>query len=453
MTDSVPPAGAPAAEAPPPPGPSPLALLLAHTLVTRYHMRLVDSRDSRATALGPGYELSAAVWTGPRAALVAIYDPPFDAEAAGRDLAARLEAARRWGHDRLKAQGASSCDILLVATRPIGGTILAQTDAGDAVRAGAAWMDAASGGAGAVLDPPGGLPTLAELRATARAVHDGRPVPTLAAVDLAERQTVAGGYVAPVRRAMTITQPVVTYGFVAAFAVVYLLELALQGRFRSPGAELFAFGALINAPGGEDWWRFISYSFIHDNTSFLHILFNGLAMLWIGRIVEQLYGRLVLAGTFIITAAVGALLWLAVSAVAPGLAPTGVITIGASGGISGLVGLLLVMGQVQGRNVPAGVAASVRTYAIIVIALNLLFGFIGGIGGGVNNFAHLGGVVAGALLGLVIPPLQRIGGRDLARWEQGVLAAAIGIGGLAVVFAAANLVTILTAGGLLQATG
>ena len=41
-------------------------------------------------------------------------------------------------------------------------------------------------------------------------MHDGSPTPTLAAVDLAERQAVAGGYVAPVRRAM-VTQPVMTY--------------------------------------------------------------------------------------------------------------------------------------------------------------------------------------------------------------------------------------------------
>jgi rhomboid protease GluP len=415
-------------------------------------MRLIDPQDIRAAAISGAYELSAAVWTGPRAALVAIYEPPADAEAAGRDLAERLDAARRWGHQRLQAQGANSCDILLVATRPIAGTIVSETDPADAVHAGAAWVDASTGAAGVLLPVPSGVPTLGELREVARAVHGGSPVPTLAAVDLAERQTVAGGYIAPVRRA-TITQPVVTYGFIGAFVVVYLLEQALLRTFRSPGGELFAFGALINAPGGEDWWRFVSYSFIHDNTSFLHILFNCLAMLWIGRLVEQLYGKLVLAGTFVITAAAGALLWLAIGAIAPQLSQPGTITIGASGGISGLVGLLLVMGQVQGKNVPAGVATSVRTYALIVIALNLVFGFIGGAGVGVNNFAHLGGVAAGALLGLAIPPLQRIGGRDLARWEQGLVGGAVTLGALGLVFAAANLVSILTGNALLHATG
>lgn len=442
MYDAVPPVAAPPADAPPPPdsslpeGPSPVALALAQTLVTRHHMRLVDKRDSRIVSLGADYELAAATWTGPRAALVAIYEPPLDAAAAGQDLAARLEAARRWGTERLKNQPAASCDILLVATRQLGGTIQAQAAAADPVRAGAAWVDAASGTAGALLPIPSGLPSLAELRTAAKTVFEGKPVPTLAAVDLAERQTVAGGYVAPVRRA-TITQPVVTYGLIGSFVAVYLLELALRGHFQSPIVEVFAFGALGNFHGTEDWWRFISYSFIHDNTSFLHILFNCLAMFWIGRFVEQLYGRLVLLGTFVLTAAAGGLFWIGVSQVVPNLAPANV-TLGASGGLAGLIGLLLVMGRVQGRNVPAGVAAQMRTYAIIVIAINVALGFLSG---GVNNWVHLGGVIAGALVGLVIPPLQRIGGRDLAVWEQGALVGALFVGAIAVAVALANLVT------------
>ena len=442
MYDPVPPVAAPPADAPPPPdtppadGPSPLALALAQTLVTRHHMRLVDKRDSRIVALGADYELSAAVWTGSRAALVAIYEPPLDGAAAGQDLATRLEAARRWGSERLKNQGAATCDILLVASRQLGGSIQAQAEAGDPVHAGAAWMDASSGTAGALLPIPSGLPSLGELRAAAKTVSEGRPVPTLAAVDLAERQTVAGGYVAPVRRA-TITQPVVTYGLIGSFVAVYLLELALRNHFQSAIVEVFAFGALGNFHGTEDWWRFVSYSFIHDNTSFLHILFNCLAMFWIGRFVEQLYGRLVLLGTFVLTAAAGGLFWIGVSAVLPNISPANV-TLGASGGLAGLVGLLLVMGRVQGRNVPAGVAAQMRTYAIIVIAINVALGFLAG---GVNNWVHLGGVIAGALMGLVIPPLQRIGGRDLAVWEQGALVGVLFVGAIAVAVALANLVT------------
>jgi membrane associated rhomboid family serine protease len=430
---------APPPDASPPPGPAPLALAIAHDLVTRYRLRLVDARDSRLGDLGQSYELAAAMWTGPRAALVAFYEPPPDPAEAGRDLAARCEAARRWGRERLQVQSAQVCDILIVALRPVSGGLMASTDPADPVRLGAAWVDMASGDAGVLLPIPPGLPTLSELRAKARAVRDGSPVPTLAAVDLAERQTVAGGYTAPVRRAM-VTQPVVTYGLIAAFVLIYLLEKAnlnvVFGGALPNGSDVFP-GA-----GPSQWWRYVSSAFLHDPGSFLHVAFNSLAMLWIGRLVEQLYGRLVLLGTFLITAVLGALVWVLAGDL--GLAAH-TYSVGASGGISGLVGLLLMLGRVQGRDVPVGIAHGVRNYAVIVIVLNVVFGFSGGLfagGATVNNWVHGGSLVAGALVGLVLPPVQRIGGRDLTQVERIVLGAAIAAGALALILAAYNIATL-----------
>ncbi|MBV8528710.1 MAG: rhomboid family intramembrane serine protease [Candidatus Dormibacteraeota bacterium] len=443
MSDALPPAVAPPPDEPVPTGPSPVALFLAQMLVTRYHMRLVDKRDSRVAALSADYDLCTALWTGPRAALVGVYDPPADPIAAGADLAARLEAARRWGTQRLKDQGAASCDILLVATAPLSGSIVVQGDPSEPVHAGAAWVDASQGAAGGLMPIPSGLPGLGELRAAARAVQEGREAPTLAAVDLAERQTVQGGYVAPVRRAQ-ITQPIATYSLIGFFVLVYLLELALKSKYQSPSAEAFYFGALGNAAGERDWWRFISYAAIHDPSSILHILFNCVLLFFIGRYVEQLYGRAVLLGAFVITAAAGALFWVGLSIVLPAVSPAGALTLGASGGIAGLVGLLLMLGRVQGKDVPAGVATQVRNYAIIVIALNVALGFFIG---GVNNFVHLGGVIAGALLGLVLPPLHRIGGRDLAPWERYTLYGVMLLGAVAISIAAGNLVQSLAPGG------
>ncbi len=451
MTDAAPPVGAA-----PPPGPAPIALALAHDLVTRYRLRLADSRDSRLTGLGSAYELAAASWTGSRAALVAFYDPPGDAAEAGRDLATRCEAARRWGQQRLQQQGAQVCDILLVALRPVSGAIVASPAAGENVRVGAAWVDVASGAADALLPIPPGLPPIAELRAKARAVREGAPVPTLAAVDLAERQTVAGGYVAPARRAM-VTQPVVTYALLGVFVAVYLLERLMipSNPNASTGADICDFGALVNFGGiahcgdAATWWRYVSYAFVHDPQSIFHILFNGLAMFWIGRLVEQLYGRLVLLASFLATAVCGALVWILATKV--GIASEG-FTIGASGGISGLVGLLLMLGRVQGKSVPVGIAHAVRRYAITVIVLNVIFGFSGTLGfgfagaGNLNNWVHLGGLLSGAALGAILPPLQSIGGRDLSPGERAALAAVIGAGAVALIFGAVNLIGAVTSG-------
>ena len=418
--------------------------------MTRYRLRLADQRDGRLGNLLGSYVLAAAQWNGPRAALVAFYEPPADPALAGQDLAVRCDAARRWGLDRLAQQGAKVCDILLVALGPLSGTLTVSTNPGDPVRLGVAWVDVAGGNAGAVLPLPPDLPSVAELRARTRAVHDGAPTPTLAAVDLAERQTVAGGYVAPVRRAM-VTQPYLTYGLIAVFVVIWLFETTTISRAaNSTSPDICSFGALPNydiysafglSPGCTvAWWRFVSSAFVHDNVDVTHVLFNSIAMLFIGRLVEQLYGRLVLLGTFLITAVAGSLLWVGASALpihAPG---TGLaISYGASGGISGLVGLLLMLGRIQGKSVPVGITHTVRNYATTVIVLNVALTFLFGASIGINNYAHIGGLVAGGIIGAILPPLRSIGGRDLGVVERGVLWLSIAVSAVALVFAAVNL--------------
>jgi membrane associated rhomboid family serine protease len=446
VTDAAPPT-----YAAPPPGPNPVALAIAHDLVTRYRLRLADPRDGRLGDLLGHYVLAAAMWNGPRAALVAFYEPPPDPAAAGPDLAARCDAARRWGLDRLHEQGAQVCDILLIALGPLAGTLSAATNPGDPVRLGVAWVDTANANAGAVLPIPPGMPSVGELRARVRAVHDGAPTPTLAAVDLAERQAVAGGYVAPVRRAM-VTQPYLTYSLIAVFVVIWLLEYATL-RPTSGGPDICSWGALPNAefypavglsPAcGVAWWRFVSSAFLHDPSSVYHVLFNSIAMLFIGRLVEQLYGRLVLLGVFLTTAIAGGLLWVAVSTFAPslpGITPDS-ISLGASGGIAGLIGLLLMVGRVQGKNVPVGITHTVRNYAVTVIVLNVVLTFVFGGSLGVNNYAHLGGLIVGALMGCILPPIMSIGGRDHMLVEKVVLWGAIAFSSVALVFALINLTT------------
>jgi membrane associated rhomboid family serine protease len=446
VTDAAPPT-----YAAPPPGPNPVALAIAYDLVTRYRLRLADQRDGRLGELLGHYVLAAAMWNGPRAALVGFYDPPADPAAAGPDLAARCDAARRWGLSRIQEQGAQVCDILLVALGPLAGTLSAATTPGDPVRLGVAWVDTVSASAGTVLPIPPGMPPVGELRARARAVHDGAPTPTLAAVDLAERQAVAGGYVAPVRRAM-VAQPYLTYALIAIFVAIWLLEYAAFSLpAQSPVIVLCSGGALPNgafypafgpSPACDvTWWRIVSSAFLHDPSNVYHVLFNSIAMLFIGRLVEQLYGRLVLLGAFLITAIGGGLLWVAVSTFAPtfpGITPDS-LSVGASGGIAGLIGLLLMVGRVQGKNVPVGITHTVRNYAVTVIVLNVVLTFVFGPSLDINNYAHIGGLACGALLGCILPPIMSIGGRDHRIAEKIVLWGAIAFSAVALLFALINL--------------
>jgi membrane associated rhomboid family serine protease len=417
-----------------PPQPPALARALALGLVTKHRLRLTDPRDSRLGELGSGaYELGAASWTGPRAALVAFYTPPADPQLAGQDLAARCAAAVRWGVERLHVQGAERCDVLIVALGALHGSLSAPP-APPGVHVGVIAVDPDTAEVTVPLPPPPGLLSPRDVRAVAQALRSGTEAPTLAAVDLAERQTVAGGYAAPARTRLSTT-PVATYSLIAAFVVIYVVEKALA---INNGAALFQ--AILVFPDSS-WWTFVSSAFLHDPNDIFHLLFNGLAMYWVGRLVEQLYGRLVLVSTFMLTAVGGGLLWVAWNSLSSQGAST---TLGASGGITGLLGLLVVLGYVQGRNVPAGIAHAMRRYALTYGAFIMVFGFVFP---GVNNLAHVGGFITGALVGLVIPPLAGVGGRELRPWERALVYAVCAGGAVALVVAAVNVVGALTPSG------
>ncbi|TMC49506.1 MAG: rhomboid family intramembrane serine protease [Chloroflexi bacterium] len=426
-----------------PPGPPPLVLAVAFDLVTRYRLRLTDDRDGRLGPLSGQYLLGAAAWTGRRGAFVGFYEPPADPDAAARDLEQRLRVAEQWAGERLAVQGAERCDVLLVALGPPP-RIQPELAGSPAVSVGAVALDP-DGGAQALTPLPPGLPGLGELRAHLRAVREGRPVPTLAQVDLAERQVVAGGYAQPTRRAM-ISAPLVTYGLIALLVGIWIVEQTLRGDViarEAPGrSPLFDFGALANSgAAAHDWWRYLSSAFLHDDRSAYHILGNGFALFFIGRLVEQLYGRLVLLGTFVLTAGLGSAFWVACTVVGVSSAHADIAAIGASGGVFGLIGMLVMLGRVQGRDVPVGVTASIRQYAITIAALNLVFGFVFP---HVNNYVHVGGFLAGAALGLLLAPRRDVGGRALRRIEQAVLAAAVVAAVIALGIAGQHLASVLS---------
>jgi membrane associated rhomboid family serine protease len=435
VTEAAPPPPPPAGL---PPQPAALARVLALALVTRYHLRLTDPRDSRLADLGGGvYELGAAAWTGSRAAFVGFYTPSADPSIAGPDLAARCAAAARWGEQRLAVQGAERADILIVAMGPVPGALTAP-ESRPGVHVGATAVDPATAAVTALLPPPPDLPSAREIRAAQQALGEGREAPTLAAVDLAERQTVAGGYAQPARRQLSTT-PVATYALIASFVVVFIIEkLLLRTQVQLADQGLYDLGALTSPP--TEWWRFVSSAFIHDPISGLsgfgafpaHLIFNCLAMYIVGRLVEQLYGPLVLVATFVLAAVGGGLVWVAWNALAN--QPLG-LSFGASGGITGLLGLLLMLGRFQGKNVPVGLASTMHGYVIRYAAMILLFGFLFA---GTNNLAHIGGFIAGALVGVALPPLPHVGGRPLASYERVLLYAVLATAAVALVLAAVN---------------
>jgi len=405
-------------------------------LVTRYQLRPVDQGDSRLGRIAGQYELAMAAWTGSRGVLVGFYTPTADPFGAAGDLAARCRDALAWGAERLIAQRAQTCDVLIVVLGKVEKLTLAASPKGP-VSIGVVAIDPDSGEAETLLPVPSGLPSLRAMRSHLRAIRSGHEAPTLAAIDLAARQMVEGGYQKPAVRPLATT-PVVTYSLIGIFVAVYLLEKALITPRGSIG--LADLGALVNVggthlmghydPTSGAWWRFVSSAFLHDDQSFLHVAFNSFAMWNIGRFAELWYGRLVFLGTFLLTAVAGGITWVVLTS---GDTTFG-MTVGASGGITGLMGLLILVGRFQGRQFPRATAAGVRQWIGINAALILFMG-ITGLGGLVNNYAHVGGFVGGMALALVLPPRAAMGGRDLRIVEKAALALVIAASVVALIFA------------------
>ena len=140
-----------------------------------------------------------------------------------------------------------------------------------------------------------------------------------------------------------------------------------------------------------EYWRLWTVTLLHGNE--LHLFFNMYALYLSGRIVERWYGSLPFLAFYLVCAAAGSI----GSFVFGGDVPS----VGASGAVFGMFGLLLAAGRIhhpvdrQGR-------ALVGQLGMLIV-LNLAFGFIVP---GIDNAAHLGGLVAGLWLGALLPPTR-----------------------------------------------
>jgi rhomboid protease GluP len=142
-----------------------------------------------------------------------------------------------------------------------------------------------------------------------------------------------------------------------------------------------------------DLYRLVSVVLVHSPVVPLHLIGNMYALFLVGPIVEALYGRALFVAVYVLTAA-------AASTASYVLVPDD--SVGASGAIFGLFGLLFVALRVY-RPVLGRQARGLTGQIGLLIALNLVLGL--GLGSGViDNAAHIGGLLAGSWIGLLIRP-------------------------------------------------
>lgn len=159
---------------------------------------------------------------------------------------------------------------------------------------------------------------------------------------------------------------------------------ALMGLGGISGQILYRLGASLPWPGDLlQPWRLVMASFLHGGL--LHIGFNMWVLMDIGPQIEELYGSARYLFMYVITG-IGAYLLSSL---------VGHFSIGGSGSLLGLIGVLLALTT----NRQSASMQMLRSQLIKWLVYIAIMGFMFS---GIDNFAHLGGLVSGFILGKIM---------------------------------------------------
>lgn len=178
--------------------------------------------------------------------------------------------------------------------------------------------------------------------------------------------------------------PFYTWVLLVSLIAVTLAQFAV-GLDRS--ADIAAFDK-IRFLRNHEYWRILTGAALHGGL--LHLFMNGYALYNIGSLIEFLSNRAHLAVVFLLSAIGGGFLSLF-------LLPDG-RSVGASGGIVGLLGYLVVYAFKRRQFI----SPQFRRSLLINIGVILLFGFA--LYNVIDNWGHIGGLVTGAVYGLIQIP-------------------------------------------------
>ncbi len=198
--------------------------------------------------------------------------------------------------------------------------------------------------------------------------------------------------------------PPVTKYLLIAMAIGFGLQNWLGPEWTDIPFALWPWGSYLQGTGsdglpvyaGFQFWQLITYGFLHG--SFMHVLFNGIGIWQFGSRVEQGIGSKRFAQLFFVSVLGAGLCQLAVVSAITTSAADAFPTVGASGGVFGiLVAYAIFYPDDRVIIIPIPVPMSSRTMVIIYGVFSLVAGISGSLQG-IAHFAHLGGLAAGWLL-------------------------------------------------------
>jgi membrane associated rhomboid family serine protease len=186
-----------------------------------------------------------------------------------------------------------------------------------------------------------------------------------------------------------------------------LAPRGLLDVFAPSGAALRALGAAGADPWFRGhWWTIFTAIYLHGGL--LHIFFNMLWIRQLGPAIEEIYGPARLVVIFTVAGAAGFVLSNRVGHP---------FTIGASGSVFGLLGAIVAFGYKRGGTYGMMVLKQYGYMALLIFVLSFFMR-------GVNNSAHAGGFIGGALAGLLMALAER---RRETSFDWLLAAACIGV--------------------------
>jgi rhomboid protease GluP len=180
----------------------------------------------------------------------------------------------------------------------------------------------------------------------------------------------------------------VTYSVIGINVLVFLLMIINRVSIFEPTVgDIVKWGGNFKpyTTGGE-WWRLITAMFVH--IGIIHIGFNMYALIYVGRYLEPMLGKWRYAVAYLCTgvfASIASIWW-----------SKDIVSAGASGAIFGLYGVFFAL--LTTKLIPAKMRSSLLSSIGIFIGYNLLYG-----AGkqGIDNAAHVGGLLSGFVIGYV----------------------------------------------------
>jgi rhomboid protease GluP len=219
--------------------------------------------------------------------------------------------------------------------------------------------------------------------------------------------------------------PWLTWALVAINAGIWLVTLGLGGGLvhSAPDKLLTWGGNAASAVQQGEWWRLLSATFLHSGV--MHVTMNMIGLVAAGISVERIYGRRQYAIIYLGSALMGSALSLHFSA-------QKAVSVGASGAVFGVTGALLIAVLQHRDKLPKAFSKQTSSSLGIFIVYALLQGFSKP---GIDNAAHIGGLLGGCLLAWVLPEKFDLAHFALTFRRRAVLAIALALGGTATVAA------------------